>query len=222
MSNHNEMIPENEKHSVSVQAPTNSDSISKIVKWIAILIVAILIALVVFRLSGTPEEKIVTIPEPTPQITVTTISTRISNASDLVTAKMSYTGLVDSSDGNIPIINKKHFLMTYHATVSVGYDLSNAAISVDDANVIVTMPALNEPDINVDTDSISFFNLSSAIFNWTKKEDGIDAVSVAKDQILATTELVELKKQAQTQADVLLRGILEDVIGNRHLEIKFS
>lgn len=84
------------------------------------------------------------------------------------------------------------------------------------------MPALNEPDINVDTDSISFFNLSSAIFNWTKKEDGIDAVSVAKDQILATTELVELKKQAQTQADVLLRGILEDVIGNRHLEIKFS
>lgn len=32
MSNHNEMIPENEKHSVSVQAPTNLDSISKIVK----------------------------------------------------------------------------------------------------------------------------------------------------------------------------------------------
>ena len=47
MSNHNE-IPENEKHSVSVQAPTNLDSISKIVKWIAILIVAILIAPVVF------------------------------------------------------------------------------------------------------------------------------------------------------------------------------
>lgn len=48
MSNHNEMIPENEKHSVSVQAPTNLDSISKIVKWIAILIVAILIVPVVF------------------------------------------------------------------------------------------------------------------------------------------------------------------------------
>ena len=44
MPNHNEMIPENEKHSASVQAPTNLDSISKIVKWIAILIVAILIA----------------------------------------------------------------------------------------------------------------------------------------------------------------------------------
>ena len=43
MSNHNEMIPENEKHSVSVQTSTNLDSISKIVKWIAILIVAILI-----------------------------------------------------------------------------------------------------------------------------------------------------------------------------------
>lgn len=51
MSNHNEMIPESEKHSVSVQAPTNSDSISKIVKWIAILIVAILIApLCLFKL----------------------------------------------------------------------------------------------------------------------------------------------------------------------------
>lgn len=48
MSNHNEMILENEKHSVSVQAPTNSDSISKIVKWIAILIVTILITPVVF------------------------------------------------------------------------------------------------------------------------------------------------------------------------------
>lgn len=48
MSNHNEMIPEKEKHSVFVQAPTNLDSISKIVKWTAILIVAILIAPVVF------------------------------------------------------------------------------------------------------------------------------------------------------------------------------
>ena len=51
MPNHNEMIPENEKHSASVQAPTNLDSISKIVKWIAILIVAILIApLCLFKL----------------------------------------------------------------------------------------------------------------------------------------------------------------------------
>lgn len=32
MSNHNEIIPENEKHSVSVQTSTNLDSISKIVK----------------------------------------------------------------------------------------------------------------------------------------------------------------------------------------------
>jgi len=48
MSNHNEIIPENEKHSVSVQTSTNLDSISKIVKWIAILIVAILITPVVF------------------------------------------------------------------------------------------------------------------------------------------------------------------------------
>ena len=48
MSNHNEIIPENEKHSVSVQTSTNLDSISKIVKWIAILIVAILIAPIVF------------------------------------------------------------------------------------------------------------------------------------------------------------------------------
>lgn len=48
MSNHNEIIPENEKHSVSVQTSTNSNSISKIVKWIAILIVAILVAPVVF------------------------------------------------------------------------------------------------------------------------------------------------------------------------------
>ena len=48
MPNHNKMIPENKKYSVLLQTPTNLDSISKIVKWIAILIVAILIAPVVF------------------------------------------------------------------------------------------------------------------------------------------------------------------------------
>lgn len=221
MSDFNEMIPENEKRSAKRFA-SNQLNINTLCVCIAVIVVVLALTIVVFRITDSSKENNTVLPEPTPQVSVTTIGTRISGASDLITAKMSYTGLVDSTDGSIPIINKKRFLMTYHATVSVGYDLSKAAISVDDSNVVITMPALSDPEINVDTDSISFFDLNSAIFNWTDKEDGFDAVNIAKNEILSSSELQDLDKQAQDQANTILRKFLEDSIGERHLDIKFS
>lgn len=222
MNNLNQRISTDENAPSSSQFPSKLYIISKAIPWVSIVIVALLVALIVFRVTSTPRETIVTEPAPTPQITITTISTRISGASDLITAKMSYNGLLKSDDGNIPIINKKSFLMTYHATVSVGYDLSKADINVGEHSVVIKMPPLNDPDINVDTDSIAFFDLSSAIFNWTTKEDGIDAVSVATQNILETPELEELKGEAKKQAELLLHQLLDDNIGERDLNVSFD
>lgn len=222
MSNLSEMIPEPEKTSISTQAPSKLYYVSKIVKWVAILIVAMLITIIIFHLTDSSQKAATTVSAPTAQITVTTISTRISGASDLITAKMSYNGLIESQDGVIPVITKKSFLMAFHATVSVGYNLSNASINVGDHSVLIKMPALNDPDINVDTDSIRFYDLSSALFNWTTKEDGIDAVSVAKQKILESSELEELKVESQKQAEFVIHQLLDDNIGERDLNVTFE
>lgn len=222
MNNLDQRISTDEKCPAPSQSPSKLYIISKAIPWVSIVIVALLVALIVFRVTSTPQETIVTEPAPTPQVTIATISTRISGASDLITAKMSYNGLLKSDDGDIPIINKKSFLMTYHATVSIGYDLSKADITVGEHSVVIKMPPLNDPDINVDTDSIAFFDLSSAIFNWTTKEDGIDAVSVAKQNILETPELEELKSEAKKQAELLLHQLLDDNIGERDLNVSFD
>lgn len=109
--------------------------------------------------------------------------------------------------------------MTYHADIKVGFDLSAVKVNVSDTSITVTLPPMNDPDITIDPDSIKFYNKDAAIFNWTTKEDAVEAIKAATADVNENADIASLKEQSDSQARTLLASLLKDYLDGRNLII---
>ena len=138
-------------------------------------------------------------------------------------AKMIYNGLIHYSDGSIPFLTQKAFNMTYRAEVRAGVDLSKANTEVTDSEVTVTLPAVEIFDISIDNDSIQYYDEKAALLNWERKEDAMDAIASAKEDVeQQTKEMDDLETMAQEQTKTLITGMLSETVGDKTLVVKFE
>ncbi len=200
--------------------PHRRNNVTVIISCITIIIVALAVAFSIYILkqpSSVVEPQ--STPVPTPQITNTLLAGKIEGMSELTTAKLSYNGFLQSADGSIPFLTKKTFFMTYHADIKVGFDLSAVKVNVSDTSITVTLPPMNDPDITIDPDSIKFYNKDAAIFNWTTKEDAVEAIKAATADVNENADIASLKEQSDSQARTLLASLLKDYLDGRNLII---
>lgn len=155
-----------------------------------------------------------------PKITTAYISGKIESVSDLTTAELQYQGIVMYSDGNVPFLTQKGFTMIYTAHIRAGIDISKIKIEISDEKVVITIPDAQIQSVDVDSDSIQFYDERYALFNWTEKEDVTQAMSAAKKDAAANANVEELIDSANEQTEMLIRNILSGGIGDRELEIK--
>ena len=191
--------------------------------WIGLKLKIVIVCMVFLMLAaGVAGYKICTVvyEKQQPQITTTYISGKIESVSELTTAQMEYKGLVVYSDGNIPFLTQKGFSMIYTAKIRAGVDISQIQIDVTDEQVRITIPDAVIQSVDVDPDSIEFYDEKYALFNWSDKEDVVDTLSIAKEDATANADASELIGKAKAQTISILRSILEDCIGNRELVIQ--
>ena len=151
------------------------------------------------------------------------IDSKLEAAGELTSAKMIYNGLIHYSDGSIPFLTQKAFNMTYRAEVRAGVDLSKANTEVTDSEVTVTLPAVEIFDISIDNDSIQYYDEKAALLNWERKEDAMDAIASAKEDVeQQTKEMDDLETMAQEQAKTLITGMLSEMVGDKTLVVKFE
>lgn len=181
------------------------------IRMVSILIIAIAAIFVTYRLTKKDE----------PEITNTFISEKLEAVSELTTAKLTYTGLVRYTEGNIPFLTKKEFNMLYRAGVRAGIDLSQANIDVTDSEVKLALPKAEIQEISVDADSIQFYDESFALFNGEKREDTVEALKVAEEDVRENGNMEDLMAEAQEQTEILLTGFLDELIGDRTLVISY-
>lgn len=155
-----------------------------------------------------------------PEITAAYISEKINGASELTTAEMLYSGLVIYSEGEIPLLTKKGFSMRYTANIRAGIDFSKVNINVTDKKVTVKIPEAEVQSIDVEPESIEFYDERYALFNWTDKKDVIDAISISKEDATAHANVGELVKKAGRHAGAVIKNILEGSVGSRELIIE--
>lgn len=154
-----------------------------------------------------------------PEITAEFLGSKLEPMSELVSAKMTYNGVIHYSDGNVPFLTQKEFLMVYRAQIKAGIDLSKIEINVTDTNVTISIPKDVSLDIAVDPDSITFYTEKTAIFNREKKEDALDAIHAAEEHALEYGGIEELKSTARKEAALLITGLVEPLIGERTLTV---
>lgn len=155
-----------------------------------------------------------------PEITAAYISERINGVSELTTAEMIYSGLIIYTEGEIPLLTQKGFSMRYTANIRAGINFSDVNIKITDSNVVVEIPESEVQSIDIDPSSIEFYDERHALFNWTDKNDVIDAMSISKEDVTAHANVEGLAKRADEQAAGIIKSILAGSIGGRELVIK--
>lgn len=175
----------------------------KLVKYLVIILVSVLVGVgATLAVTNAIEE------QSEPEVSASLIEGELSECSDLATAELTYRGVVDYEEGDITLINKKSFMMTYEATVRAGVDLSQCEIEIEDQAITVTLPEATIQTTEIDADSIEFYDESFAIFNWEDKEDAVEAMEIAEEDVESEVDEEELLEEATTQAHTLVENLL--------------
>ena len=156
------------------------------------------------------------------KIDVTYVGNKLESISELAVAKMTYNGIIHFEEGKIPLITKKEFHMAYRVSLKAGFDLSKTVISVTDRSVEIELPQAEIYEPNVDETSFQYFDVSFGLFNPEKMTDLSEAITQAKMDVLAQPETEELKLTAQEHVKSLIKGLLQNEIGDRELIINFG
>ena len=163
-------------------------------KWIVLAVIAVLLFVGGFA-AGTNWAN-----RGTPRITPATVEAQIAQISDLATAELQYNGVVYYEEGQIPLITKKAFTMTYRADARAGVDLSQAVVKVSDNRVDVTIPQATVQSIAIDSESLNFYDSKRALFNWQNREDTAEALKAAEEDVKTKIDQSALLERANEQA----------------------
>ena len=155
-----------------------------------------------------------------PKITSAYLGSRLTEMSDLTSAELDYDGLLMITEGGIPLITEKGFSMRYTAKIKAGIDVSEVEVDVTDEKVTVELPEAEILSVDVDEDSIVFYDKRYAIFNWQNSMDVVDAVKAAKEDAEAMANVRELKEKSEEQTEKIVRELLKDAAGDRELVVK--
>ena len=74
------------------------------------------------------------------------------------------------------------------------------------------MPKASVQDVNVDTESIKYYNTKFALFNTNQKEDSNKAIALAKKEAEKEVLKLGVLEMANSQAKDLIKGIISDSV----------
>lgn len=166
------------------------------------------------------QKKLQKAEEAAPKITAMTVSQKLERISELATEKLLYHGWIHHEEGTIPFINKKSYIMTYDAEVKAGVLVDEIEVTEEGDKVIVTIPNSKILSVYVDPESVEFHDERFALFNWDSKQDGVDAIAEAEQNVRENADMDSLLAEAYKNAKEIIEGVLQDDIREGRVEIR--
>lgn len=157
-----------------------------------------------------------------PSITSDYVTGKLQNISELSTQQLTYTGIEHYEEGDIPLINKKTFNMLYTAKAKAGIDLADVQVDVTANEVKVTVPHATLQSVEVDADSIKFYDDSFTLFSSDGKQQTANAVSAAKKDFESNADYQELLDSADDQTAAVIKGLLNGQVGDREITVSYE
>ena len=151
-------------------------------------------------------------------ITAEEIEQQITKAADLSTAKLTYKGIVNFTEGQIKYITQNSFNMTYTADIVAGVDMSKVTVDLvqpqggNPGKVTVSIPKAAVQSVTIDPDSLEFYDQKWALFNKTANTDVQEALKAAEQDARQNFGTKELISTAQEQAEEVIRGFVQSVL----------
>ena len=185
-----------------------------------VFLIALAIVVTVLISRSVYEKKLQKAEEAAPKVTAMTVSQKLERISELATEKLLYHGYIHHEEGTIPFINKKSYIMTYDAEVKAGVLVDEIEVTEEGDKIIVTIPNAKILSVYVDPESVEFFDERFAIFNWDSKQDGVDAIAEAEQNVRDNADMDSLLAEAYKNAKEIIEGVLQDDINEGRVEIR--
>ena len=146
-----------------------------------------------------------------PELNTSAITAQISELSQLSTAELASRGLVRYSQGEITFLTKKEFTMIYDANVKAGVDLGQVQVDIKGNKVSVTLPKAEIQDITIDPDSLEFYDEKFALFNFQDRQDTVEALQYAKEDVTKQAEKTDLLTTAEERAKTVITELVNSM-----------
>lgn len=154
-----------------------------------------------------------------PKVDAKGLMERLEESSELTVEKNYYTGIAKFSEGSVPLINENSFAMKYEAEIDAGFRLEDVTIEVTDNEVFVTVPKAEILSIDIDPDSLEFYDNKVSLFKTDRKEATKKALQIAQKDAEENATKKGLLEAADKRAEVIFKGILEGGVGNRDIVV---
>lgn len=189
-----------------------------------ILVIGIIVAIVLTWFNMERKKLVDGFMSAEPSLSAETITAKIEAASDLVTSKVTLKGVAEFSDGGWWFFNKGDFVLVYTSEVKAGIDVKKVGLTVDNGQKIIYIyvPDAEILSVKILPESIKYYNESFALMNFDKKEDANRAQKMAEEVAEKDALGAGVLEAANTQSEILIRGILEEVVGNYEMRFVSS
>ena len=158
--------------------------------------------------------------ESEPVISVQTYDMKLRAIGELTTGELVYDGLVTYEKGNIPLLTKHGFLMTYSSTVRAGIDFSGVNIREVGDSWVITVPYAEIQTVTIDPESLSFYDTKNALIKGDEKEDVSEALVAAEQNVYEMADLDRLCRIADDQVERMVYEVLGDVAEKKEIRIE--
>ncbi|MDD8048586.1 MAG: DUF4230 domain-containing protein [Thomasclavelia sp.] len=155
------------------------------------------------------------------EVSTRVLREKVEACSDLITTKVHLYGLVDYDNKKIPFLTQDSYSMVYEATVSIGINIKKVDVSTSGSKVIVKVPEIKIKSINVDPDSIEYYDTNFALFKGDNKKAAVAGIKKAKADAKKKLNMKDLKSQSKKQIKALIDNLFKDNIGDKTLDYDF-
>lgn len=191
------------------------------------LVLALIISLAWGQNKSEPNKQLLEVTQIDPvlgkavekDVTIEEVNRKLDGLGELSTAQMTYTGIYKVVEGSIPFITQKGFSMVYTARVKSGIDISELQVDVSDKKITIKIPDPEIQTIKIEPSSIQFYDEKHALFNKDEKNDVTEALQIAESDVKGKTDLADLLELTEERAELLVRNLLSDIIGDKELVI---
>lgn len=162
-----------------------------------------------------------------PEITTSLVMRKLETASDLTTARMTYTGITSFKDGDIPVLNATEAYVMYSAEISAGINMNDVhVVELTDDRVVIEIPEIVIQSVHVDANSVDVYEVRDSIFGSFDNDELLDIISDVEEDLLddasdpSNDEFMSFRNTARTQIESIFECILADSVGDRTIEFR--
>ena len=101
--------------------------------------------------------------------------------------------------------------MIYDANVKAGVDLGQVQVDIKGNKVSVTLPKAEIQDITIDPDSLEFYDEKFALFNFQDRQDTVEALQYAKEDVTKQAEKTDLLTTAEERAKTVITELVNSM-----------